>query len=298
MESSPNLVVFTAPKRAACREICLVLQAIGVPFELLHRHDVSAGEPWSVAVPSRFHAKAVREIEEYLRDKETESLSPETRVPVFGGAIMGVLFYVSVMISVAILADVSAYGIDWQTAGHMRAGDVMSGQVWRTVTALTLHADASHLISNLMFGGVFGLLVGRILGGGVAWLAIVVGGGLGNFGNAVLREADHVSIGASTAVFAMLGILVAHALRPRGTVPPSVMQRWSPLIAGVLMLAFIGLEGERTDVLAHTSGFTAGVLVGAAACRFADKVLESKSVQFFASAAAVAILSGAWILAT
>jgi len=293
MEPQPSPAVFTSLRRRPCDEACLVLQAVGISSELIRQDG-----QWMVLVDAGNAPAAIAELSDYLGDEVTETSEPDERVSVFGGAIVGVIFYGSVLVCVAVLVQVSAYGIDWRADGPMRAGEVMSGQIWRTVTALTLHADASHLISNLVFGGVFGLLVGRILGGGVAWLAIVVAGALGNFGNAALRDAGHTSIGASTAVFAMLGILVAHALRPRGTGPSSAMRRWSPLIAGVLMLAFIGLEGERTDVLAHTTGFFAGILVGGAVCRLPDSFLGRESIQFAASAITFAILIGCWFLAT
>lgn len=291
--ANTSTAVFVSPRRAACQEISLVLQAVGISSELARDEHAD----WLVLVDYDVHTRARTEIQEYLRDQSSETSHTASGVSVFGGAVLGVVFYIAILVSVAILANVSAYGIDWKSVGTMRAGDVMAGQVWRTVTALTLHADLSHLLSNLLFGSVFGLLVGRILGGGVAWLSIVIAGAAGNFGNALLRTSEHLSIGASTAVFAALGILVAHALKPRGDDHLSLMRRWSPLIAGVVMFAFLGLEGERTDVLAHASGLVAGVFLGFGVCRLADSILERESVQFAASAATILILVASWAVA-
>jgi len=49
------------------------------------------------------------------------------------------------------------------------------------VTALTLHVDSGHLITNLGFGMLFGYLAGQLLGPGIAWASILAAGALGNF---------------------------------------------------------------------------------------------------------------------
>jgi rhomboid protease GluP len=127
----------------------------------------------------------------------------------------------------------------------MEAGRVTSGEWWRTVTALTLHVDLAHLGANLVFGALFGLLAGQALGGGVAWLLIVMAGALGNFANAWLQLPEHISIGASTAVFSALGLIVVHAVRPDAASREPV-RRWSPVVGGVLLLAFLGV-GRRAN---------------------------------------------------
>ncbi|CAD72584.1 similar to membrane protein [Rhodopirellula baltica SH 1] len=252
---------------------------------------------WCLVVPDDQVNAAFAELQSYRNDRlaETEQTLPP-KAAVFGGAIAGVVYYAIFIVSVAVLADTSAYGIDWKSVGQMNAGDVLGGQWWRTITALTLHADAGHLLSNLVFGGVFGVLAGRLLGGGLAWLAIVMAGALGNLMNALIRDAAHTSIGASTAVFAALGILVAHAMHPRYKTSTKALVRWSPLIGGVLLLSFMGLEGERTDVLAHVTGFLAGTLFGWIGCRLPEAWLANGSFQIVAGLITGAIVIGAWLL--
>lgn len=271
----------------------MVLEAVGIASELARSE-----QGWGVVVSDHDLVAATAQINEYTHDKASEPPPTVTSDPLLGGAFVGVVFYVAVVVAVAVLNQISAYGMNWMEAGEMRAGQVMSGQIWRTVTALTLHADALHLLSNVAFGSVFGLLAGRILGGGVAWLAIVVGGGLGNLLNAALRDPTHISIGASTAVFAALGVLVALALRPSGNPRSSTtMRRWSPLVAGILLFATLGLEGERTDVLAHATGFAAGLAMGGLCSVLPPRLLASERVQFFAAAGTLILVAGAWIAA-
>jgi rhomboid protease GluP len=281
----PSAVVFRSLHQRYCGEQGVVLESAGIASEVIRRDGA-----WELIVDEQDQDAALRELEAYRQEKTSEPKTDTVPIPMHGGAMVGIVFYAVITISVFVLDDISAYGLNWSESGHMRAGDVMTGQVWRTITAMTLHADLVHLLSNLLFGSLFGFLVGRILGGGVAWLAIIAAGAVGNALNAFFRDPDHTSIGASTAVFASLGMLVAHALKPRSQVHQPLLKRWSPLIGGVLLLAFIGVGGERTDVGAHVTGWLAGLAIGFAACRLPDRHLLSTWIQTFASILAMLII--------
>ncbi|QDS94362.1 Rhomboid family protein [Roseimaritima multifibrata] len=285
-------VVFRAPSRETCFESRLVLEAVGIPSDMRPQ----AGS-WVLVVPSQYVPAAFAELHAYQQDHPAETTRPASKVQTYSGAIAGIVLYAATILSVALLANLSAYGWDWNSIGVMRAGEVTSGEWWRTITALTLHADSRHLASNLLFGGLFGLMAGRIFGGGVAWLCITLGGALGNAMNAFAQSADHASIGASTAVFAALGMMVAHALRPRSFERGNRMKRWSPLIAGVLLLSFIGVGDERTDVLAHVTGFIAGLGIGWGASRLPARWLSNEFVQTGCGVAAIGLVIVAWFCA-
>ena len=137
------------------------------------------------------------------------------------------------LLVVATCVQQAVLGFDWLYVGRMDAGLLRSGEWWRAVTALTIHLELDHLLGNLAFGAFFTYFVGRYLGGGLGWLAIVMSGTLGNVMSGLLEAADHRAIGASTAVFGALGILTAHTWRrgfPAGT---SWRGRVAPLIAGL-----------------------------------------------------------------
>jgi rhomboid protease GluP len=107
--------------------------------------------------------------------------------------------------------------------------------------------------------------------------------------------ATHSSVGASTAVFATLGLLAAYAWRRRRDQGDRWAYRWAPLIAGVILLGFTGAGGERTDVLAHLTGFVMGLVAGVAHANW--RVPRGAVAQVVAGAAAVAALVLAWTLA-
>ena len=96
-----------------------------------------------------------------------------------------------------------------------RSGLIQAGQWWRAVTALTLHVDHGHLLGNLLAGIVIGIVAAQLLGQGLAWLAILLAGALGNLIAALLRGPDYGAIGASTAVFGALGIVSAFTRQRR-----------------------------------------------------------------------------------
>jgi membrane associated rhomboid family serine protease len=154
----------------------------------------------------------------------------------------------------------------WETAGALDARAVFGrGEWWRLGTALFLHADLGHLVSNL-FSGIFVFAVVRsTIGRWRGWLLLAIASVAGNFAIAGLNyPGPYRSIGASTAVFAGLGLLTGRAI--------SVLRRthrWRALFvavaAGVTLLGLYGAGGTHTDVGAHATGFAAGLVLGFAA---------------------------------
>jgi len=157
-------------------------------------------------------------------------------------------------------------------AGALDAGRVFGhGEWWRAATALWLHGDLGHLVSNA--GGgllVFSALVATFgLATGWGWLAVSA------FAGNVVSVAAHYgdeyrSLGSSTAIFAALGMLVGRAARVvAGEGWAGQPQRWRtvlvPLATGLVVLGLNGAGGENTDVLAHATGFGAGLVTGFAA---------------------------------
>jgi membrane associated rhomboid family serine protease len=142
------------------------------------------------------------------------------------------------------------------------------GEWWRPLTSLFLHSDFHHLLGNVCLGVIFCVLVANSVGPVLGWSLIFASGVAGNILTAAIRYPDAFqSLGASTATFGALGMLVGvgvHvAWRSR-----SYRKLWGVLVpigAGVVLLGWFGSGGARTDVLGHAMGFAAGGLLGAAA---------------------------------
>ena len=258
--SSPWVVVYETADQRRSAEAKLVLSALQIEHELTR-----LGGRWQLSVPASQAAQAGTELAAYDRERSAPPVGPQP-IGELSTGWSGVIVYGGLLLLIAILARQDALGLDWLGAGRLDAGRVVAGEWWRAVTALMLHTDISHLASNIVFGSFFGLYVGRYLGVGVGWAAILVGGTIGNAVNAWIQPASHLAIGASTSVFAALGLLSAFTWR-RGFLRNTPWKvRIAPVTAAICLLAFTGTGAgtgsDNVDVMAHLTGFLAGFGLG------------------------------------
>ena len=287
----PPETVFRTRSERACRDVALVLEATGLR-PVVHGLD---GQ-WIVVVAPGAATKARREIEAWLAENRARRPEAPPRQPLADGR-PGVLGYVLVVIGVALAVANYAFDRDWLAAGRIDGAAMRAGEWWRALTALTLHADLEHIAANMFFGGVFGGFAARYLGSGVAWLLILLAGAGGNIVNVMIMGPGHRAIGASTAVFAALGLLGSLGWAGRRQSAQGWIYRWGPVIAAVALLAYTGAGGERTDIGAHIWGFVAGLGAGLLAARLPRPVLARGGVQWLAGLAALAAVALAWALA-
>jgi len=286
---SEPIEIHRSPSRAACDERAFMLHAVGIGSQVAF-----TGEHWSLFVDALDTPAAATHLVRY----ELEN-PPRRRFIRLEGthawAWVGAAAYATVLLGVAYLAGHRAFANNWLSAGVVDTAAVRSGELWRTVTALTLHFDVAHLLANLGFGVAFLWLASQLLGPGVALGAVVTAASLANLVDTFLQPLDHVSAGASTAVFATLGLLAAYSWRRRADDGGRWAYRWAPLVAGVFLLAFTGAAGENTDVLAHLTGFVMGACAGAALA--ARQRPFSSAAQWLGGLGAAALIGAAWFAA-
>ena len=144
-------------------------------------------------------------------------------------------------------------------------------EIYRPFTALFLHGDLEHLMGNVVLGVIFFLFVSNSFGPLRGWFLILLSGFLGNTLNAVIHHPDAFrSLGASTAVFGALGLLVGTGLdvawRERSY--RRGLQAFVPLLAGLILFSIHGIGGPGTDVMAHIWGLFFGIILGLPASRY------------------------------
>ncbi len=244
--------LYESRSKKRCQEYALVLQAVGIRCEVLPRD----GE-FALVVQAPDADRALEQLGLYLHENPARPAHVDPRLGGLDGLACACLFGVTILL-IDILQRNQAFDLDWLRAGMSHAGLIRAGEWWRAVTALGLHADTVHLAGNLVFGLVFSFFAGKLLGWGLAWSGMLLAGALGNALNAFVQGPGHTSVGASTAVFATLGILAAYTWKRR----PTAINRWVPLGSGVALLAFLGMGGERTDIFAHVAGFGSGCVFG------------------------------------
>ena len=279
--------IFQSVAAGPCFENALVLEARGFDYEL--RAD---GALLQLAVPPADADRARVELEHYHLENVPAPAVPGLAMSGGGGA--GVLAYVLALLAITWFDDRAVLGHDWFEAGKLDGALFRAGEWWRPITALTLHGDAGHLFGNLIFGSLFGYAAGQLLGSGVAWLSILAAGAVGNALNAFIQGPEHTSVGASTAVFAALGIVSAFVWRHQSRVGRGWAHRWAALIAGGVLLTLLGVGDEHTDIVAHLTGFTSGVVAGWLWGMLGHRA-PALMIQRTCGLAAAALLTVAWI---
>jgi membrane associated rhomboid family serine protease len=286
-----EVIVFRSRVRAECGERALVLEAMGVEH-VVGRH----ADEWILVVPERRVPAALRELGAYERESRDWPRRHPT-LPRHAFGLTGVAACVTVLLLVASASGNMAFGLDWFGAGRVDTDLIRQGEWWRTVTALTLHVGAGHLVGNLLLGSVFGLIAGRLLGHGLAWFSIVIAGAVGNEVSALVQLPRHTAVGASTAVFAALGLLGAYVWRRRHRVRLRWGVRWAPVIVAAILLAYTGSGGARTDVVSHLAGFLAGVALGAYYGSIVRETGLGPRTQRLLGAGALAVVVVSWAIA-
>lgn len=138
------------------------------------------------------------------------------------------------------------------------------GEWWRAGAALWLHADIGHLVANVGGGLLVFSAVVATFGAARGWLLLLASAVAGNLASAALHHGEpYRSLGASTMVFAALGLLTGRAVRAGVRDGRSRWWRalWVPLASGLVVLGLYGAGEVRTDVLAHATGFVAGCVI-------------------------------------
>lgn len=169
---------------------------------------------------------------------------------------------------------------------------LLHNEYYRALTALTLHADASHLAGNVFFGAVFIFILARIIGPGRALFLTILGGTAGNFISLFFHRTAYASIGFSSAVFASVGIICGIMVQR------AYDKRRLLLAAGsaLALLALLGTGGEHTDYAAHICGLFCGLLCGLYE-GWSEKYQLPRLPQIAAAFFALLLLVLAWLTA-
>lgn len=138
---------------------------------------------------------------------------------------------------------------------------VSEGQYWRLFTAMFLHAGIQHLLNNMLMLAALGTTLEPLLGH-VKYLVLYLAGGLA--GNLVsywfyLKDGESVvAVGASGAIFAVMGALVWIIIRNKGRVQNLSLMQMMVMLALSLYFGFVAANVANT---AHIGGLIAGFLL-------------------------------------
>ena len=142
--------------------------------------------------------------------------------------------------------------------GGNRRYEVLNGEYWRLFTSMFLHGGMMHVLMNLVGIGLTCSLTEPILGRWKTLIAYLISG-IGASLMSIYWHENAVSVGASGAIFGMMGVMIALLITKKdkgyGGAYPIILG----LYGGVGLL--FGLLGG-IDNAAHIGGLITGFVIG------------------------------------
>ncbi|MBO4698795.1 rhomboid family intramembrane serine protease [bacterium] len=289
-ENLNNFAYIPAPNRSSAREYSLLLDSLSIPNNAVFRWN-----SWQIEVDLNDYEKAKIEISEYEKSGRIEKVHNKFAHIRFQ-KVDWTLLIATLLLLAAFHVFIYEYNhLELIKAGRSSAAAITEGEFFRAVTALTLHGDYKHLFSNIFFGGIVLWALSTMTGTGFALLFALFTGFLGNVMNAFFYGSAHNSIGASTSVFGVVGVLAG--LQFFDSFREKKLGRWLPFGAALGLLAMLG-SSEESDVLAHLFGFAAGLPSGAVfGAVFSKRKIPGKAAQNISAILFISIIFACWMIA-
>ena len=249
-----DLAGITARSEDQVMDWSLVLASQGISATI----ERSDPDGWLLVVEPHEHDVALRSISLY--EQENRKRSNPVRVewsktPFHRGVLYWCMLLALVFeIDKLLLPSLGALA-------QFDSAAVTQGEWWRLVSAVFLHADLPHLISNLTTGFVLvGLAMGAF-GAGCALLSTLLAGAIGNLCGLLLYHAPYHGLGASGMVMGALGMISVLSLRDSTQLHSGLKFALKGILGGMLLLVILGTN-PSSDVIAHVGGFFGGIGIG------------------------------------
>jgi rhomboid protease GluP len=275
--------IIPAPSRPKAMDWSLVLASQDIPHFIA---SPDASGAWALRVATADFPSATASIEQFERENQTRAWQQhylEGRI-VFDWLA---LLWVVTLVAIHLLAGSGSFV---EKSGVMHGVQVSHGEWWRLVTATQLHADWSHIASNMVLGFVLlGLVMGR-WGTATGMFAALLAGVGGNFADWLVMPERH-SLGASTVVMGCIGLL---ATMPRSRHPDHAVWRgvFGSISGALLLFILLGLD-PRSDVLAHAGGFATGIAL-AMLLRWQPLLTRGRHMNWISAIALAGLVIAAW----
>jgi rhomboid protease GluP len=158
------------------------------------------------------------------------------------------------MCSLAKSWDVSSVAVLF---GDKQNEMIREGQIWRFVTPIFLHGNPAHILSNSLSLLWLGTQMERIYGARKYFLIYMIAGICGYVLSYLRSPAP--SLGASGAIFGLVGAGLIFPLRFRALIPEKARSRiLSQLLIVTLINLGIGYYANHIDNMAHMGGLVGG----------------------------------------
>lgn len=134
--------------------------------------------------------------------------------------------------------------------------NVVHGEWYRLITSIFLHYNFEHILMNMLSLFIFGKIVESIVGHWRFLIIYFVSGLFGNFASLSFNT-DTVSVGASGAIFGLIGAIFAFMY---------IGKQFNQKLIGQLLIVLFVLIGvsllmQNVNIVAHVGGFIGGLLI-------------------------------------
>lgn len=153
---------------------------------------------------------------------------------------------------------ISATPLELLDLGANRRQEVINGEYWRLFTSMFLHGGLMHVMMNIFGIAVTCSLIEPLLGRWRTLTAYVVSG-IGASLASIYWHENTVSVGASGAIFGMMGVMIALLVTKKDNGAGAFYYLILGLYGGVSLL--FGLLGG-IDNAAHIGGLLVGIAIG------------------------------------
>lgn len=133
---------------------------------------------------------------------------------------------------------------------------INNGQPWRLITCAFLHGGLSHIAFNMYALKIIGSEVEGVYGK-VKYIAIYLISALGGSIFSYLFNANSISVGASGAIFGLLGAMIIFGIRHKSKIGKAYIMN---LFKVLLINIFIGVTLSNIDNGAHIGGLVFGCI--------------------------------------
>lgn len=138
---------------------------------------------------------------------------------------------------------------------------LLDGEYYRFFTSMFMHGGIDHIVSNMIFLAALGEMLERVIGHArfaILYILSGIGGGLFSIANVLLSGNHHTSVGASGAIFGLIGAMLILVVIHNGRYQDISVGR---MIFAIVYMVYDGMRSEGIDNAAHVGGLIFGALI-------------------------------------
>lgn len=138
---------------------------------------------------------------------------------------------------------------------------LLDGEYYRFFTSMFMHGGIDHIVSNMIFLAALGEMLERVIGHvrfAILYLLSGIGGGVFSIANVLLSGNYHTSVGASGAIFGLIGAMLILVVINNGRYQGISVGR---MVFAIIYMVYDGMRSEGVDNAAHVGGLIFGALI-------------------------------------